>query len=889
MGRFKRGRTPLVVRRALSEPSLLVAAFCSILLAATTLAALTAYTALVTDAGVRRAMETAPLATRATTVTTSVTARGFPGTDRAVRDQIARGYGGVPAPVTASIVSDSYALTGRGHGGQPDLTRFATYEGLGRHAELLTGRWAADGGAEVEAALSQPAADALRLAAGDELTVVSRLDGRPVKVRITGVFRLEDPYGERWTGEELLRSGTQTGDFTTYGPLVVAGPVFLGRFATGVTATWLADPDLRGLSPDRLRTFSASVAGIAPGLRAACPECSVSSRLPGMLTQLDRGALVARSTMLVPVLQLLVLGAYALTLTARLLAEHRRLEIALLRSRGGGTVRLALLAAGEALLIALPSAVAAPFLVPALLGLVGAFPWIGASGVELPRAPGAAAYAVSAAVALACAALLASPALVGAGRTYVEERAARGRGDRPGLVQRAGADVALFVVALLAIWQLRGYGAPVSGRVGGDLGVDPLIVMGPALALLCGGLAVLRLMRVASRVVERITVRRAGFAPAVGARQVSRRPGRYAGPALLLTMAVAMGVLSLTTAATWRASQEDQARHLAGADLRVAAPAGMGGGAQDYAALPGVTAVTPVHRGEVGAGGGVATLLAADAATLAHVMALRPDLSDATLPVLAARLGRTGGAVPVVVTAGLRGDTRMTIGPAVIPVQVVGVVSAMPGTPAGTPAVLAGLDALRAAGQDAAPTEWWLAVDGHDTTRAAAALARRPGVTVTDLAALTRQFRDDPLATGLQGALLLGFAAALAFAVLSFLVNAAVSARERRSEFALLGALGVSLRQMLALLAAEQSFVIGLSLGGGVALAAVLGAVVVPAIVLTGQATAVTPSVLVHIPWAAVTALVLGVLVALLAIVAGLARTLHRRGPAGALRAGEDR
>ncbi|MFC7592255.1 FtsX-like permease family protein [Nonomuraea antimicrobica] len=112
-----------------------------------------------------------------------------------------------------------------------------------------------------------------------------------------------------------------------------------------------------------------------------------ASRLPEILTQLATASLVTRSTMLIPVLQLLLLAAYALTLTARLLADHRRMEVALLRSRGAGTVRLAALAAGEALLVALPCAVVAPLLGPPLLALVHRLPWIRASGCASRRRP----------------------------------------------------------------------------------------------------------------------------------------------------------------------------------------------------------------------------------------------------------------------------------------------------------------------------------------------------------------------------------------------------------------------------------------------------------------------------------------------------------------------
>lgn len=881
------GRAPLAFRRASGEPLLLLAAFGAILLATTTLVALASYAGSVTEAGVRQAMETAALDLRATTVTTSVRAGDFSQVDRLIRERVAGGYGGVPVRVASSARSDSYAMPGQERAEHPELTRFATYQDLGSHASLLTGRWpsdttgAATGQGAVEVAVSEAAARLMHVTTGAELTVVGRLDGRPVRARVTGVFRPGGSADDPWADDRLLRAGVEIGDYTTYGPLVVSAGTFLDRFTTGVSATWRTVPQLSGLPLHGLRPLAASVSAIGPVLGRECPACTVSSRLPDMLTQLDQAAMVARSTMLVPVLQLLVLAAYTLTLTARLLADRRRMEVALLRARGGGSVRLAALAGQEALLVALPCAVAAPFLAPPLLHLIGA----PARAVRLPPAPGT--FAVAAIAALACALLVALPAVGSARRTYVEEQGARGRGTRYGNLQRAGADLGLLIVAVLAIWQLRRYGGPATRTVGGDLGVDPLIVVGPAAALLCGGLLGLRLLPPASRFLERVTARGLRFAPFVGAAQVSRRPTRYGGPALLLTTAVAIAVLSLITAATWRTSQEDQARHLAGADLRVTVPPGDTG--REPPPVDGATAATPVNRSTANLDGAEVTLLAADTARLDEIMLLRPDLSDVPLAVLADRLRRTGAEVPVVLTAGLPSPRRLAIGTAVVPVRVVGRVEALPGTSAAAPAVLADLSALRAAGVRQKATEWWLSVAGHDTSAAAAALARDPVVTVTDLGTLTRRLGDDPLADGLRGALTLGFVAALVFAGLGFLISAVASARARATEFALFKALGVTFGQTLGLLMAEQSFVIASSLTGGVLLAIVVAAAVVPAIVLTGQTSAVTPPVLLDIPWPSVAVLVVAVAVPLLAVVAGLGWSLHRRGPGGMLNSGADR
>lgn len=1073
-----RGRIPLVLRRALSQPLLLVAAFGSILLATTALVALIMYAVTVAEVGVRRSMETAPIKTTSARVTTPVDATTYPERDALIRERLAETYGDVPAEITVGIRSDSYAMPGQEKLEQPELTRFATYQNFDRHAQLVAGAWpAASPSGAVEVALSQPAAQAMNLATGATFTITGRLDKKPVDVRVSGVYQLDDPYSDRWNGDELLRRGSEVRNYTTFGPMMVEPGTFVRRFATNVTATWFVVPDLRNLPREELRPFAESVAGLNDELKKDCTSCSAGSNLPEMLGQLDQAALVARSTMLVPVLQLLVLAAYALMLTARLLADHRRMEVALLRSRGAGSLRLGLLAGAESLLVALPCAIVAPFLAPPLLTLIGSLPWLKATGVRLTPTPGLSTFLVSAGVAVACAVLLALPALRGARRTYIEEQSSRGRGEKQGIIQRAGGDLVLLVVAALAVWQLQRYGSPVTSTTSGGLGIDPLIVTGPALALLCGGMLGLRLVPIVSGIAERWTSRRSSLAPALGAWQVSRRPMRYSGPVLLLTMAIAIGVVSIATAATWRGSQIDQARHIAAADLRVAGPVagtelGSLGRGSAYAALPGVTGISPVYRGAIETGDDDAVFLAADAGRLDGLLHLRPDLTALTVPELAGELtsarpdpasieipgepaalklgarltlddparaagytnlslslvvrdrlgaraeartglltpdgelhqltadlkalaGRSGAiaypltvegvlldvpippegspitvavdtvttdagaaltapawsvaqrgkqnlgkpavapggfltlktdrpkphpadvpvegehlamtpspvapqALPVAVTADLAASAKLVIGKTTTmaidgvqtPVTPIAVLDAMPGTEGDQPAVLADLETVQAGDLAGAyaphqATEWWLATDGP---RAEAEMTRHLewDQTIVSRAALTTQLQDDPLASGLQGALILGFAAALVFAVLGFLVNAAVAARERTTEFALLRALGVSFNQVFGLLAVEQTFIIGLSLLGGTALAVAVATLVVPHIVLTGQATAVTPGVLLDIPWGATAALLAAVALLLFAVVAGLARTLRRQGLGRALRIGED-
>ncbi|MEV4258762.1 FtsX-like permease family protein, partial [Spirillospora sp. NPDC049652] len=154
---------------------------------------------------------------------------------------------------------------------------------------------------------------------------------------------------------------------------------------------------------------------------------------------------------------------------------------------------------------------------------------------------------------------------------------------------------------------------------------------------------------------------------------------------------------------------------------------------------------------------------------------------------------------------------------------------------------------------------------------------------------MREDLRDAPLAASLQGALLLGFGAALAFTLIAFTVNAAVAVRERSREFTVLRALGLHQRQVSGMLAVEQAILVGLGLLGGLVLGLVVAKLVVPHIVLTVQAAPPYPPATLSVPWLAVLGLAAGVAVMLGLVLMVVIRVLRRRGLGGDLRAGEDR
>jgi hypothetical protein len=210
------------------------------------------------------------------------------------------------------------------------------------------------------------------------------------------------------------------------------------------------------------------------------------------------------------------------------------------------------------------------------------------------------------------------------------------------------------------------------------------------------------------------------------------------------------------------------------------------------------------------------------------------------------------------------------------------------------PLVVADLPTLAAAeyaerGELLSPDEWWLEVPDDAATGLAQRLAEPP-LELTDVAVRSTAVGDrlaDPIALGVIGALGLGSLAAALFAVSGFVVSAAVGARERLTEFALLRALGLSGRELSLWLSLESAFLLLISLVAGVGLGLVLSWVVLPSVTLAPNGAAVVPPVQVAMPWEVLgMLLVLGVAAMVLTVLV-IGRVIRRSGVATAMR-GQD-
>ncbi|MET9656963.1 ABC transporter permease, partial [Streptomyces sp. NPDC006510] len=181
--------------------------------------------------------------------------------------------------------------------------------------------------------------------------------------------------------------------------------------------------------------------------------------------------------------------------------------------------------------------------------------------------------------------------------------------------------------------------------------------------------------------------------------------------------------------------------------------------------------------------------------------------------------------------------------------------------------------------------EWWLSAAPGQAAKAAAELRARPDTDPAQVLVrdeIARELVGDPLGAGPQSALPAVAVVAAALAAVGFAVSAVGAQRERAAEFAVLRALGTPRRRLTRLIAAEQSVLIAIALLVGTVLGAVLNRAVVPLVVLTGQATAPVPGVLVQLPAGQIAALLAGV--AALPLVTVVSLALRGADPAASLR-----
>lgn len=633
-----------VIKRLVADWLVVVAVFVTVVLATALLAAGPIYADAVTTSALQRTLVDAPVSTANIAAEVKIFPEDLSTADASTRSILTDALETTGGDIFSHLEADAYGLdTGSTQSDITDLASIQHFEDIETRAALTEGTWPGRG--QASAAIPLAAAETLGLSVGDTVTVTNRLDpDYDVDIEIVGIFTPDDVSDPYWFEDPLVTQGAATsGSFRIHGPFVVGVEAMVDVFTTTrVNAGWRALPHFEELAVSEVATLRASTIGldrrldnalaVELGEESGASDYTVTTGLPTLLDDVDSSLTVTRSSVVALLVQLAVLAGYALVLVSTLLADTRHTETILLRSRGSSPRQLTTSALCEALLITVPAALIAPFVATFLLRGLNLTGPLAAIGLTIEPVVTVQGFTLAAVAALLALVVIVWPAYRSA-RTFGSGRDPRLEETRP-VSQRIGVDLVLVAIAALAFWQLRELGPDISTRIRGEFGVDPLLVVAPALGLLAGGVLALRVIPLLAMGADRLASAGRTVAPALASWQVARRPRRYSRAALLLVLAISIGFFAASYSTTWTTSQRDQAAYLVGADLAVTVSGGSASMPslylqQAYLATSGVEQATALNRsvGLLTGGGGQGQFLFLDAATAPEVVALRSDLA----------------------------------------------------------------------------------------------------------------------------------------------------------------------------------------------------------------------------------------------------------------------
>jgi hypothetical protein len=544
---------------------------------------------------------------------------------------------------------DIQTVNGKQFGSNPPAPNLsaAYYPALQQNATLASGAWpgAAVPGQPVPVAFSEAGADLYGLKAGD-VACLHAVDVNPappqVCVRVTGTWKTPGAASPFW----------------------LSGPV-----STDMTLSadgyWLLQSTVPGIISNGVSVYRPNAARLtvaeAPSFEAGLVRLRGSRQFAGnglvrpteVVTSLDRrigdflqSTQVNQFPIQIVAVAMICVVLYGLAFVSQSFLRSQEQQSALWRVRGWSRARLFVFLSLHLLALVIPAVAIA--IVIALT-----WTWLVAIGER-------ASYSITAPDLLANFGRTLVLSLLGllvvclgltarfSWRTVEQMRRSLGRPAPVAWWRYRNADLALGLLAIPLLFEasLRGQ-ETVRSAVSG---ADPIGLVLPILGL--GGLAVaeLRLLPLAAPALGRVA---RGVPARLTSWRIAGQPAEHAGVAVLLALTLGVGIFASVYASTQTSNALDRVAFATGADVRISLePVGTPAVLRtELAAVPGVSAVTPILRKTVGlqSSGNTITVLGADPLTFAKAAWSRPGLST---PQLGPSLQAMSGQPPVLTIPG---------------------------------------------------------------------------------------------------------------------------------------------------------------------------------------------------------------------------------------------
>jgi putative ABC transport system permease protein len=519
--------------------------------------------------------------------------------------------------------------------------------------------------------------------------------------------------------------------------------------------------------------------------------------------------------------------------------------------------------------------------------------------------------------------------------TYKQERA---RSLRAPWWQRYWLDVVLLLPAGYGLWQLTQQS---KRALEGSEGIpdplqNPLLLLVPALGIFSVSLFTLRLVPRFMDLISRLLKPSKSVGMLMAARYLARTPALYSAPLVLLVLTLGLSAFTASLARTLDSQLDKQIHYQVGADMNLHElgttfnednpnPVYTFGPVEDHLSIPGVEAAARVGRyrfSAIGSSGSLqGTFLGIDRLTFPAAAYWQRDFASEQLGVLMNQLAAnpTGVLVPnsLLESQNLEiGDTlRLGITTGVagqsIPMEapVVGTFDLFPTWyPDGETMIVGNLEEIFLRAGAEYPHEVWLGTSQNAEPEFIAYAVRGFSILldqqadqsklvqnglntiVSDWSSAELNIRAEqrrPERQGLFGLLSVGFVSSALLTVLGFLLYALFSFRRRFIEMGMLRAIGLSIQQMTALLAAELAFLVLLGIGVGTALGVFASRLFVPFLQIGASAQSQYPPFQIEIAWLSIAQIYVLFIILFIAALSALSALLVRMKIFQAIKLGE--
>ncbi len=365
----------------------------------------------------------------------------------------------------------------------------------------------------------------------------------------------------------------------------------------------------------------------------------------------------------------------------------------------------------------------------------------------------------------------------------------------------------------------------------GDLYQDPLLVILPSLFIITASLVLMRLFPLLMRLLDSVAGLLPNFASYLALRQLSRQSTNYINPLLLVIISLALGVYTVSMAASMDQWLKDRVFYSVGADLAITPyteALGVGGDwippVDEFEALPGVHAAARVgdYTTEIIPSGSQGPsydgrFIGVDRIDLPDAVWYRDDLSRESLGALLNRLAQLPDGV--LISQQMMDDNNLRVGDKIhliiIPeagssirdqFTVVGAYENFPTVYPEEPAVIGNLEYVFSYFGLTLLHDIWMDLDEGVTGEQALAEIDTLGIDVVNRRYASRILADEQAVmerVGVFGTLSISFIAAAVMAAVGLLTYSYASLNERLFQFSVLRAVGLRRSQIIGQVALE--------------------------------------------------------------------------------------